>query len=99
MSSVKSAALTSTPAIVAPLSTVNASPIVAGKADPLTLARAFCQAFTVHPATKDKTPKGIASRVAVGLNRALGHTSCRGTYWTGADVLAFCVKEGITLGA
>jgi hypothetical protein len=58
----------------------------------------FCRAFIVHPATKDKSAKGIASRVARSLNATLGHTSNGGTYWTGVDVLALCEKEGITLG-
>lgn len=92
------AASTSTPAPSSVRTPADAGIIMAPRTDVRTLAAAFCRAYKVHPATKDKTPKGLASKVAVGLNRALGHTSCQGNYWTGADVLAFCAAEGITLG-
>ena len=70
----------------------------ASKVDPKVEHARFCAAFVVHPATKDKSPKGVASRIARNLNATFGHSCNGGTYYTGADVLALCAREGITLG-
>lgn len=96
--SVKSPVSVSAPVSANLATPADAGIIIAPRTDVRTLAAAFCRAFKVHPSTKDKSPKGLASRVARGLNATLGHASNGGAYWTGADVLAFCTKEGIVLG-
>lgn len=68
------------------------------KADNLKAIVAFCRDYAIHPRTKDRTARGVSSRIARGLNATFGHNSCRGSYWTGPDVLALAVKEGFAVG-
>jgi len=66
-----------------------------GQAELLKLISGQAQAVLGHPQIRNKTPKGVASKVARNLNRmdTPPPVGAGMPYWTGADVQGYLAKN------